>query len=500
MYSNQERGDSGQLHDVASMDTESQVGTFLYVHPALIHPQQVMYSQSYIVPGYYHQLQYQQQHPEVTMVEPMTHPPPNHPSYHPVPTSNSAAARPPPPLNPSAPSFKNSRIPQTRMCKEDDRSNRVVWVGNLPPTTDDRSLRAYFLSIGGIGISALNHLKSNQTAFIQLETSQEVPEFIRIFDGCWLMGYQLTCVFGKPQSAAAATHKYKSQSHMKHFFPRQLALNQHQSQQHEQEQYQPELHSHHRQQHQQQYVFPLPSATMHAPPLQARLNNHHNPLVLNNHNQQLQHCPPASPAKKPRDFYFIMKAYTQSDICISQIHSVWSTNPKNEARLNKSYSRATSASTTANGYHGNVYLLFSVNGSGGIAGMARMEAYAGNGLLLEAAGGLETVIEELDGDEHQQRQQQQQHVVNDDQLSGSIASLNISDNSNSNDDEDTATTTTTAIDEETQSKLLPSTTLMDIPTRQLWDSPFPVKWLHTQFVPFHEFNVNLCSWLISFLK
>ncbi|KAJ3290666.1 hypothetical protein HDU79_003079 [Rhizoclosmatium sp. JEL0117] len=204
---------------------------------------------------------------------------------------------------------KSSFVQQSRMCKIDERSARVVWVGNLPPMVDDRAIRAFFLSVGAFDITALNHIKKNQTVFIQLGSSLQVPEFIRLFNGCFFADHQILCSAGNPPHISSST----KQAPTPVYVPSPVIL------------VPLEI--------QQQDLYPQ---TVNIP-----------------------------------DRFFIMKSFTEKDIQISQKRNMWSTLPRNEEKLNDAFA----------GPCNNVFLIFSVNGSGGFSGFARMEASAGSGLL-----------------------------------------------------------------------------------------------------------------------
>ncbi|KAI9326088.1 YT521-B-like domain-containing protein [Obelidium mucronatum] len=415
-------------------------------------------------------------------------------------------------------SNRAARVPQLRMCRIDDRSNRVVCVGNLPLTADDRSLRTYFLSIGGFAITALNHIKSNQTAFIQLESSQNVPEFIRIFNGSFLLGCQLQCWPGKPQPP----RRSDTNSHIKsvrHFQPFN-AVHQEPQQQQQQNELEQQQHQQQQIQHQQALVNavqapynPLSSmvTTTHPPPFTfpqypgyyTNFNNnntntyhhHQQPQFQqqnqNQYNQQYHHLHHQNTAPSTQNRYFIMKSFSQADIQISQSHNIWSTNVKNEAKLNKAFrslhqhrehhhnqqqpSAINPAAAAAAAVPGNVFLIFSVNGSGGVAGVALMtNVFENNRDDGWSSRRLQVVVEE------------------------SFAPATESVDSNQNDNR--ATLEAGLCDESAaQSSLeLEERNLEDgeesAPDNKLWDNPFPVKWIMRHFVPFRSFDHLVNPW------
>ncbi|KAJ3065166.1 3'-5' RNA helicase ythdc2 [Podochytrium sp. JEL0797] len=274
------------------------------------------------------------------------------------------------------------RLPPSRMCKVDNRSSRVVFIGNLPASVDDRAIRAFLLSAGGgFEIEALNHVKSNQTAFAQLAHISQVPYFIQTFHGSLFLNNQIVCSAGKPPPASFSK-------------------------------------------------FPVPPKPLPSPPQQVMPPYFQPPPI---HPQGGLFTSQETTTSTTVRFetptqarFFIIKSFTQNDIAIAQTHGIWSTTLRNEGRLNDAF-----------GSCENVFLIFSVNGSGGFTGVARMQAFAGNGLGSKGAGG-----------------------------AGDAA---------------------TDIEKDGVKVIVAGESL-----RLLWDSPFPIKWLVRQFVPFRATD-HLCN-------
>jgi hypothetical protein len=89
--------------------------------------------------------------------------------------------------------------------------------------------------------------------------------------------------------------------------------------------------------------------------------------------QSQEQIPPISDPHSSKDRYFIMKSLTRDDLMWSVTNNVWATQPHNEMQLNEAFKVNHAMYTTTNYQNSeNVYLIFSVNKSGGFFGYAKM--------------------------------------------------------------------------------------------------------------------------------